>query len=898
MSSTSSSHQAARIRVRRRWLLSATMLTGFLPHPVEAALFKVVVNQVADPMLAGLSIPATAPTQGMWSGVYSWPINAITLGVLPNGKIVSYGTPVNAPGTQDGRTFDIWDPSQARGSNAHVTIQGVVGVNSFCGAQAFRFDGSLISSGGIFDNGVDKGSVILNSRATAIGAVQAKMAADRYYSTLLTLPNGNQIILGGTYPYAAGYANPDASIKNGEMTGMTPEIYDGTQWNSLFGANSRDAFGPDNSRYWYPRAWNAPNGKVFGITSDKMWTLDTTGSGSISAMAFRSGQKNVGAAIDAPNVGPGSTAAMYDTGKIIQVGGNAWTNGDGFLASSRATTIDLNGSTPVATDIAPMRYGRSFANATVLPTGQVVVNGGSLHVDDAGDSAVLPAEIWDPLSGQWTLAASAAIYRGYHSTTILMQDGALLSAGGGAPGPVANQNAEVYYPPYLFTSVNGTATLAPRPQIVSLASLQLSYGQSTQFELTSQNGLSQVVLVGLSLITHNFNSTQRRYVASFTQSGNTVTVQTPASANTVPPGYYQLVAVDSKGVPSPGIIVAVGSTVTAPTQATTFVAPTQTASATNPVGTTGGTGSGGSGSANSGGNTGGGSGGTFGAAPGTTLGTADVLKAAHSGLCLAVPANNKNDRAPVTQQACNGAAEQLWRPTVGNGGTAYVNVASGKCLDLTLDNQPVGPGAAVYQYTCTNGTNQAWKPRLQNTGSALVSAYNNLCVGVFAASTQVGGNAVGWTCYGNADQTYTGAISTPLVSTQSNLCLSIAAGNKDDRGPVTQQACTGAPEQRWRPVAGNGGTAYVNVASGKCLDLNLDRQPAGPGAAVYQYTCVNVTNQAWKLKAQGTGNNLISANANLCLGVLGGTGQAGSGTVGWTCNGAADQLFTSADSRL
>lgn len=891
MTVSTPSHAAS--RARRIALLSATMLAGGLIQPADAALFKVVVNQVPDPLLSGLSIPASAATTGMFSGVSTWPINAITLGLLPNGKIVSYGTPVNNPGTQDGRTFDIWDPTRAGAANAHVTVQGVVGVNSFCGAQAFRFDGSLISSGGIFDNGQDKGSVILNSSATAIGAVKAQMANDRYYSTLLTLPNGKQIILGGTYPYAAGHGNPQASINNGEMKAMTPEIFDGNQWNSLFGANSRDAFGPDNSRYWYPRAWNAPNGKVFGITSDKMWYLDTNGNGSVTTMNFRDGQKNVANAVDAPNVGPGSTAVMYDSGKIIQVGGNAWTNGEGYTASSRATTVDISGANPVLKDVAPMKYGRSFANATVLPPGQVVVNGGSTHVDDAGNAAVLQTEIWNPGSGQWTVAASAAIYRGYHSTAILMQNGALLTAGGGSPGPVANQNAEIYYPPYLFTSSNGAAALAPRPQIVSLASLQMAYGQSTQFELTSQNGLSQVVLVGLSLVTHNFNSTQRRYVAQYSQSGNVVTVQTPSSANVVPPGYYQLVAVDSKGVPSPGIIVAVGNTVAAPAQATTYVASSQGGSGGTNGGGTGGSGSGGSGNGTGGTGTG-----------GTGGGTASVLKASHSGLCLSVPAGNTADRTPVTQQACTGGNEQLWRQTSTVTGTAFVNVASVKCLDMTLDNQPVNPGAQIYQYACHGGSNQAWTPKAQGAGNALVSAYNNFCVGVYGASTQAGAGVVGWTCTGVPDQTYTGpsasgtATGQPLVSAQSGLCLAVPAGNKNDRAPVTQQTCTGAAEQMWRPTSGNGGTAYVNAASGKCLDLSLDNQPAAPGAQVYQYACTNATNQAWTPKAQGTGNSLVSVNAKLCLGVYGGTGQVGAAAVGWTCNGAADQLFTSRASKL
>ncbi len=891
MTVSTPSHAAS--RARRIALLSATMLAGSLLTPAEAALFKVVVNQVPDPLLTGLSIPSNAATIGMYSGVYNWPINAITLGLLPNGKVVSYGTAVNDPAIQDGRTFDIWDPSKAGASNAHVTLQGVVGVNSFCAAQAYRLDGSLISSGGIFDNGNDKGSVILNSSATSLGAVSAKLANDRYYASMLTLPNGKQVIFGGTYPYAAVNGNPQGAIDSGQMNAMTPELFDGTQWNSLFGANSRDAFGPDNSRYWFPRAWVAPNGKVFGIASDKMWYLDTTGNGSITAMNFLSPQKNVGSANDAPNVGPGSTAVMYDTGKILQVGGNAYTNGDGYLSSNRATTIDINGATPVVKDVAPMQYGRAFANATVLPTGLVMINGGSLHVDDAGPSAVTQTEIWNPVSNLWIHAASATIYRGYHSSAILMQNGAVLTSGGGSPGPVANQNSEIYYPPYLFTGTNGGSALAPRPQIVSLATLQLPYGQSTQFELTSQNGLSQVVLVGNGLVTHAFNSTQRRYVASFSQSGNTVTVQTPSSGNIVPPGYYQLIAINKNGVPSPGVIVAVGNTVAAPTQATTYVASAQGSTGS------GGTGGGGTGGSSNGGSNGGGTSGSgTSGGLGTVSGTVDVLKPSHTGMCLAVSPGNTSDRGPVTQQPCNGSNEQLWRQTSVSGGTTYTNIASGKCLDLTLDTQPVSAGAAIYQYSCHGGSNQVWQAKPQGVGSALVSAYNGLCVGIFGASTQAGTGTVGWTCLGVPDQTYTGNGGRPLVSAQSGLCLSVPAGNKDDRAPVTQQTCTGAAEQQWRATTGNGGTAYVNVASGKCLDQSLDNQPAGPGAAVYQYTCANVNNQAWTPKTQGGGSNLVSVNSKLCLGVLGGTGQAGLGTVVWTCNGAADQLFNSTASKL
>ena len=38
----------------------------------------------------------------------------------------------------------------------------------------------------------------------------------------------------------------------------------------------------------------------------------------------------------------------------------------------------------------------------------------------------------------------------YHSGALLLPDATVLIAGGGAPGPLVNLNAEIYYPPYLF----------------------------------------------------------------------------------------------------------------------------------------------------------------------------------------------------------------------------------------------------------------------------------------------------------------------------------------------------------------------------------------------------------------------------------------------------------------
>ncbi len=83
-----------------------------------------------------------------------------------------------------------------------------------------------------------------------------------------------------------------------------------------------------------------------------------------------------------------------------------------------------------------------------------------------------------------------------------MQNGALLIAAAARRARSTTRTSRCSTRPYLFTTVNGKTALAPRPQIVSLSTVQLQHGQSMQVELTSQNGLSQVVLVGLSATTH------------------------------------------------------------------------------------------------------------------------------------------------------------------------------------------------------------------------------------------------------------------------------------------------------------------------------------------------------------------------------------------------------------
>src|SRR5919206_828498 len=104
--------------------------------------------------------------------------------------------------------------------------------------------------------------------------------------------------------------------------------------------------------------------------------------------------------------------------------------------TNTAEIIDLNQPNPQWQYTGSMAFPRWNTNATVLPTGDVLVTGGTSDGDRTNPGgAVNVAELWNSGTGQWTqLASSAALLRGYHSTSVLLPDGRVLHSGGGGRG--------------------------------------------------------------------------------------------------------------------------------------------------------------------------------------------------------------------------------------------------------------------------------------------------------------------------------------------------------------------------------------------------------------------------------------------------------------------------------
>ena len=137
--------------------------------------------------------------------------------------------------------------------------------------------------------------------------------------------------------------------------------------------------------------------------------------------------------------------------------------------------------------------------------------------------------------------------RMYHSVSMLLPDGRVLSAGGGRLSPAVDQlNAQIYSPGYLFRGPRPTITAAPDTA---------PHNSTMNFDTPDAANITKVTLSSLGSVTHTADWNQHFMDLGFTRNGNTLTINTPSASNVIPEGYYMIFLVNSDGVPSQAKIV-------------------------------------------------------------------------------------------------------------------------------------------------------------------------------------------------------------------------------------------------------------------------------------------------------------------------------------------------------
>jgi Domain of unknown function (DUF1929)/Bacterial Ig-like domain (group 2) len=465
---------------------------------VAAGLAVITAKSENQPGTSSVTVTAQSRSavEGQWSSLKSSPVVQLHVHLLTDGRVLSWG---------HNGVPQVWDPSTGK-----FTAEPSPSL-LFCAGHEFLADGRLFVVGGHITNNHGLPNANIFDPASAAWEVVPPMAQGRWYPTATTLPNGDVLVLAGTDETGA--------------IATVPEIWNGTAWRRLTGASLSL---PD-----YPRTFVAPDGRVFyaGQLKQSHW-LDVGGTGAWSGgPSLNSGTRPYGSAV------------MYAPGKILYVGG-------GTPPTSTAEIIDLNSANPHWSYTGSMAYARWNLNATLLPTGGVLVTGGTGDSDRSKPSgAVNVAELWNPGTGQWAqLATAAPLLRGYHSTTLLLPDGRVLHAGGGDGGDTPdNLNYEVYSPPYLFKGA--------RPEISGVTPNAVGYGQTIDLTTPDASTITKVTFIRMGSVTHAFDQAQRLLPLNFSASAGKLSVTLPGRRNLAPPGPYLLFIVNGNGVPSVGRIM-------------------------------------------------------------------------------------------------------------------------------------------------------------------------------------------------------------------------------------------------------------------------------------------------------------------------------------------------------
>ena len=190
--------------------------------------------------------------------------------------------------------YDVWDPDEGLGDEAHATLENQTETNIFCSAQIILPNGQILLTGGTtedetgeFDqlgvNDVTQFDYSTNNLTTfAPNGSPLTMLKGRWYPTLTTLPNGDQLVHGGR----------DDTIQLQPV--IYPEIYSQAtkSWKLLDDPANKDSYEDayGGTGWYYPQSWVAPDGRVFmlnGFTRDLNY-LDVS-DGSIETTGFLPG---------------------------------------------------------------------------------------------------------------------------------------------------------------------------------------------------------------------------------------------------------------------------------------------------------------------------------------------------------------------------------------------------------------------------------------------------------------------------------------------------------------------------------------------------------------------------------------------------------------------------------
>jgi hypothetical protein len=472
-------------------------------------------------------------TLGRWSTPFVVPVTGVTAVLLHTGNVMFWSyDPVHwldPNASNDGLSY-IWNPTTRTGYNIKPPE------NIWCGGQTLLSDGRVYIAGGNLrypDYSQPAGmteweGALSNYTFNPISetwARQPDMKQGRWYPTVTKMEDGRAVVVSGM-----------DETGSGNMTGavevFTPDPnMDGT-------AGTIKPVSIHSFSGLYPLQFLLPGGKLLeagpGGYASKLADPATWNWSILPPMG--SDHYEYGNGVSYTN------ASVLPMRQLVMVAGGH----DYRTVFSNNEWLDGNNPNAGWKPYPKWAQPRHNANTVMLPDGSLLTVGGNSGLGTF-DNPVFSAELYssqaDDTTGSWKTVAPHAVQGAYHSSAILLPDATVLMSQDDmdrSAAAAAQHKVQVYSPPYLFKGA--------QPKIVSAPS-SLTFGQSFTIS-TDRTGMTSAVLVAPGAATHGNDMHQRVIKLPATANGNGLTATVPASSSVVPPGYYMLFVLDSKGIPS------------------------------------------------------------------------------------------------------------------------------------------------------------------------------------------------------------------------------------------------------------------------------------------------------------------------------------------------------------
>ena len=480
-----------------------------------------------------IALVSTACGVGTWTlNATPAPVRAVHAALLANGHVLLIQGSGNDPDLFDAGTFTTteWDPI----ANTFTAID--TPYDMFCAGHAFLPDGSLLVAGGTTgypdeetDTDYSGSSEAYRFDATTHRYVQVPdLASGHWYPTLVARGDGSVIAVAGL---------DENSVLQSDFQIFDPAADEGTgSWSEE--TASAQLFPT------YPALHLLADGRflysgvsTFGVgdISPGIWNATANTYTPVPGLTD----------LDRRDMGASVLLPPAQDQKVMVMGGGRH-DVTRIMATNTTAIIDMKSASPTFVPGPPIRQGKQYLSAVILPDRTVLQSGGSNTTMMNRDKPVFKfrysAQIYHPDTQKWEEAAASKVGRTYHSEALLLPDGRVATFGGNFANDRAEyeMRIEVYTPDYV-DKVRPTLSVDPE-------STTLTRGMSATFQ--SDVALKWVELVRPSAVTHSNDPDQRLVDLPFTQTGTSVTANLDANPNLTPPGWYMLFGVDTAGTPS------------------------------------------------------------------------------------------------------------------------------------------------------------------------------------------------------------------------------------------------------------------------------------------------------------------------------------------------------------